>query len=261
MPGDEAGGRKKAHVTHHGPCTLLDRVNDTGRGDRWLETRIGDEYRPAAPVACVILARQPKASALGSIVHRDVPTRTAIPLSLQIGAAVANDFRDKFLIELDLETAFVRAHLERIPDDTLAWKGHERSMTLGWLATFLGNIWQWATLMVAADSFDVAKAQRERPSIVATSTAEILANFDNKIAEAREAIAGAPDAAFDQDWTLLADGHAIFTQPRWLVLRTYVMNHAVHHRAQLGVYLRLLDVPVPAVYNASADEQGGMFMK
>jgi uncharacterized damage-inducible protein DinB len=173
---------------------------------------------------------------------------------------VSNDFRTKYLTEFDLETAFLRKHLERVPSDKLEWRAHEKSMTIGWLATFLGNIWQWATLMMGADSFDVIKAQREHPTAVAKSTDEILANFDRQVAEARRAIAEAPDDAFEKGWTLVAEGHAVFTQPRWLLLRTYVMNHAVHHRAQLGVYLRLLGQPVPAVYNGSADEPGGMFM-
>lgn len=173
---------------------------------------------------------------------------------------MAGDFREKYLTEFDLETAFLRKHLERVPTDKLEWKPHDKSMTLGMLATFLGNIWQWATLMMAADSFDVAKAQREHPNTVLKSTDAILANFDKQAAEARRALASAPDDTFDGAWSLMADGKTIFTQPRWLVLRTYVMNHAVHHRAQLGVFLRLLGQPVPAVYNDSADEHGGMFM-
>jgi uncharacterized damage-inducible protein DinB len=174
---------------------------------------------------------------------------------------VANDFRTKYLTEFDLETALLRKHLERIPSDKLEWKPHDKSMTLGWLATFLGNIWQWATLIVTADSFDAAKGQREHPNVVAKSSDEVLANFDKQVAAARKAIADAPDDVFEKPWSLVADGHTIFTQPRWLILRTYVMNHAVHHRAQLGVFLRLIGQPVPAVYNGSADEQGGMFIQ
>lgn len=169
--------------------------------------------------------------------------------------------RDQFLTEFDLEIPFIREHIARVPDDKLDWKPHERSMKLGWLATFLGVLWTWGRDVVALEEFDVVKgyADGPRPDVPKT-TKEILALFDRHTAEARAAIAKADDAKLLEPWALLANGAVIFRQPRWLVLRTMVMNHAIHHRAQLGVFLRLLDVPVPAVYNDSADEKGGMFM-
>ncbi len=170
-------------------------------------------------------------------------------------------FRTRLLQELDLEAGFIREHLLRVPGDKLAWKPHERAMTLGWLATFLGMIWDWVILVFQGDSFDPAKAAegKGRPAITGKMD-QIIDLFDRKVAAARQVIAIAPDEAFEQPWTLLANGDPLFTQPRWLVLRTYVMNHAIHHRAQLGVFLRMLDRPVPAVYSDSADERGGMFM-
>jgi uncharacterized damage-inducible protein DinB len=134
-------------------------------------------------------------------------------------------------------------------------------MTLGWLAGFLGAIWTWGSAIVEEASFDPVVAQRQGPRPTPpTSRQEILDLFDKNTAKVRSAIAAASDDDLMKPWTLLADGKPVFTQPRWLLLRTYVLNHAIHHRAQLGIFLRLLDVPVPAVYNGSADEAGGMFI-
>ncbi len=170
-------------------------------------------------------------------------------------------FRDQFLIEFDLEIPFIREHLTRLPEDKLDWKPHERSMTLAWLSTFLGILWTWSVPVVEEESFDVVKAYADVPPPEIPGTRQgIVDLFDQHTAAARAALAGADDAKMLDPWSLLANGATVFTQPRWLVLRTIIMNHAVHHRAQLGVYLRLLDVPVPAVYNDSADEKGGMFM-
>ena len=94
---------------------------------------------------------------------------------------------------------------------------------------------------------------------IATSTRELLELFDKSTADARKAIAGASDEHLMKPWTLAMGGKEMFTQPRWLALRTYVLNHNIHHRAQLGVYLRLNGISVPAIYNDSADEKGGMF--
>jgi uncharacterized damage-inducible protein DinB len=169
------------------------------------------------------------------------------------------NLRDQFLTEFDLEIPFLREHIARVPDDKLNWKPHERSMLLGHLAAFCAMIWSWGATVAEQESFDVAKAMADGLPPLPKSTQEILGTFDAMTSAARTAIAKADVASFEKPWTLLANGNAVFTKPRWLVLRTMVMNHAVHHRAQLGVYLRLLDVPVPAVYNDSADEKGGIF--
>src|SRR5437867_4194123 len=163
-------------------------------------------------------------------------------------------YRDQFLTEFDLETKFIREHIVRVPDDKLQWKPHVKSMPIGWLATFLGMIWQWAEEIVTLDSFDPIAAQvAGKPPSVPSTTREIVEIFDRQTAAARAVLADASDESFDAPWTLLANGTPVFTQPRWILLRTYVMNHAIHHRAQLGVYLRLLGVPVPAVYSDSAE--------
>lgn len=168
---------------------------------------------------------------------------------------------DLLVQELDLEAHFTRKALERVPEDKLHWKPHEKSMELGWLATFCALLWVWGVDAVEKDSFDFQKPQdpplQREP---ARSRADLLKLFDEKIAAARAAIGRASDEHLQTSWSLEADGKVIFSQPRWLVLRTQVFNHAVHHRGQLTVYLRLLGVPVPAIYNASADEKGGMFI-
>ena len=163
--------------------------------------------------------------------------------------------------ELDLEALFTRRHLERVPIDRLDYKPHKSSMTLGWLATFLAIIPTWGGLTLTRDSFDVAPVGAAPPKhTVAESRDQLLNLFDTNSANVRAALVGASDGHLHRPWSLLAGGKTIFTQPRFLVFETYFVNHMVHHRAQLGVYLRLNDVDVPAVYNGSADEQGGMFM-
>jgi len=166
---------------------------------------------------------------------------------------------DALVKEIDLESPLTRKVLERVPSDRFGWKPHAKSMTLGWLATFSAVIYSWGVDTVERDQFDVAVLDAgERPNV--TNTPELLALFDDKIARARAAIQKADDEHLSKPWTLLANGQKIFSEPRWLVLRTYVLNHAVHHRGQLTVFLRLLDIPVPALYSDSADERGGMFI-
>ena len=153
--------------------------------------------------------------------------------------------------EFDHEMANTRKSLERVPDDKLGFKPHAKSMTLGGLATHLSTINGWVEAVVNLDSFDVKSAP---PPVELKSTAEVLAAFDQNLASARKAIAGANDAQLMKPWSLLSDGKAIFTMPRIAVLRSFTLNHTIHHRAQLGVYLRLIDVPVPSIYGPSADE-------
>src|SRR5215208_4778920 len=164
------------------------------------------------------------------------------------------------MTELDLEARYTRKHLERVPMDKLDFKPHAKSMTLGWLATFTAILPSWGSLTLSKNEFDVAPpggAQQETK--LASTTEELLALFDRNIANTREALARTTEAQLDELWSLKAGGKTIFSQPRGLVYRTFIMNHLVLHRAQLGVFLRMLDVSVPAVYNDSADEKGGMF--
>jgi uncharacterized damage-inducible protein DinB len=168
--------------------------------------------------------------------------------------------RDALLTELDLEVPFLRRTLERVPLDKRQWQPHDKSMTLGWLATFLAVMWTWGTTIIEQDTFDPAARVDggQRPS-EAADTAALLALFDSNVAAFRQALAGSTDEHLMQEWTLMMNGSLYFKQPRWLAIRTFILNHAWHHRAQLGVYLRMNGLAVPAIYNDSADEKGGMF--
>jgi len=161
------------------------------------------------------------------------------------------------LPEFDHEMANTRKTLERVPDDKFAWKPHEKSMTLGGLATHLANIPSWTARTFDRDELDIAPPG-EGPYRLeeAKSTAELLEAFDQNIASARAALEAATDENWQGKWSLLMTGKKIFTLPRTAVMRGFVMSHLIHHRAQLGVYLRLLDVPVPSIYGPSADEGG-----
>lgn len=159
------------------------------------------------------------------------------------------------LPEFDHEMANTRKTLERVPEDKFGWKPHEKSMTLGRLASHLAEIPGWTGHALNQDSLDVNPpgGQQEQAANVA-SRKELLALFDKNVASARAAIAGAGDEVFGKPWTLLNGGKEVFTLPRAAVLRSFIMSHSIHHRAQLGVYLRLNNLPVPSIYGPSADE-------
>jgi len=161
------------------------------------------------------------------------------------------------LPEFDHEMANTRKTLERVPEDKFDWKPHEKSMTLGGLATHLANIPSWTKNTFEADELDLAPAGQPAPRLEqAKSTAEILEAFDKNVASARAALESATDENWQGKWSLLMGDKTIFALPRTAVMRGFIMNHLIHHRAQLGVYLRLLDVPVPSIYGPSADEGG-----
>jgi uncharacterized damage-inducible protein DinB len=162
---------------------------------------------------------------------------------------------EALLPEFDQEMANTRKTLERVPDDKLDWKPHPKSFSMGSLATHICNMTGWTVDTIQKDSFDVsppgAPPYKEEP---VKSQKELLEKFDKNVTAARASIAGAGDEVFMQNWSLLAGGKTLFTMPRIVCIRSFVMNHTIHHRAQLGVYLRLNDIPVPAIYGPSADE-------
>jgi uncharacterized damage-inducible protein DinB len=162
------------------------------------------------------------------------------------------------LPEFDLEMANTRKALERVPEDKLGWKPHEKSMTLGRLATHIAELVGWVPTTLETESLDFAPpgAPPYQPKI-AGSRAELLEMFDKSVATAAAGIGAASDAQFMAPWTLLAGGKTIFSMPRIAVLRGMVINHMIHHRGQLTVYLRLNDVAVPGIYGPSADEPLG----
>jgi uncharacterized damage-inducible protein DinB len=159
------------------------------------------------------------------------------------------------LPEFDMEMASTRKTLERVPDNKLTWKPHAKSGTMGWLASHLANLPEWGTITIKQDSLDLAPdGAPPQPQPPAKSQKELLATFDKNVAEARAALAGADDATLFKPWSLLKTGKVLMTMPKIAVLRGFVLNHVIHHRAQLGVYLRLNDIAVPAIYGPSADE-------
>jgi uncharacterized damage-inducible protein DinB len=163
---------------------------------------------------------------------------------------------DSLLPEFDQEMANTRKVLERVPDAKFDWKPHPKSSTFGGLSAHIVNMPVWANLTMQADSFDYAPpGQEPYKTPLFSSSKDMLAAFDKGVAEARAALASADDAKYFEPWTLMAGGKPIMTMPRVSVVRSFVMNHTIHHRAQLGMYLRLNDIAVPGVYGPSADEQ------
>ncbi|HVP42917.1 MAG TPA: DinB family protein [Terriglobales bacterium] len=161
------------------------------------------------------------------------------------------------LPEFDQEMASTRRTLERVPDDKFGWKPHPKSGTMGWLAGHVANLPSWPTSILGGDSLDINPPGQPAPKSPSIgSRAELLAAFDKNLRESRQAIAAASDQELMKPWSLLSGGKTILTLPKVAVLRSFVMNHLIHHRAQLTVYLRLNDVPVPALYGPSADEGG-----
>lgn len=166
---------------------------------------------------------------------------------------------EALLPEFDQEMQNTRKLLACVPEDRPDYKPHPKSMPLARLAGHVAELPGWAVNAIRLDSLDITPAAGEGfKAAVMTSRAELLDLFDKNVAEAREAIAGASDEHLGKIWSLIFKGHTVMQLPRSAVLRSVVMNHLVHHRAQLGVYLRLNDVAIPGMYGPSADE-GRMF--
>ena len=163
--------------------------------------------------------------------------------------------REALLPEFDQEMATTRKVLDRVPEDKLGWKPHEKSSSVGDLATHLVNLPEWVGIAIKQDSLDLAPPGGEAPRAKpVTSHAEMLERFDKAVAAARTALAEVSDEHLMKPWTLLRSGQTIMTLPRVAVLRGFVISHMIHHRGQMSVYLRLNDVPVPSIYGPSADE-------
>lgn len=165
-------------------------------------------------------------------------------------------YADAILPEFDQEMASTRKVLERVPEDQLEWKPHAKSHTVGWNANHIAEMPGWVPFTLEGDSLDVnppGGPQYRTPSL--NTRAAILAEFDKNVAAARKAISAVSDADVLKNWSLLSGGHAIFTMPRAAVIRTFVINHIIHHRAFLLSYLRQLDISIPGMYGPSGDEQ------
>jgi uncharacterized damage-inducible protein DinB len=183
------------------------------------------------------------------------PLTGKIATSRTSGTENFMSYADSILSEFDHEMANTRKVLERIPDDKLDWQAHPKSHTIGWNANHVADIPSWLVMVLTKPSLDIAPVGGEpHRSPKLTSTREIVDLFDRNVAAAREAITAVDDAVMGEPWTLEGGGKPIFTMPRAAVVREMVLNHVMHHRAHLCVYLRLNDVPVPGLYGPSGDE-------
>lgn len=159
---------------------------------------------------------------------------------------------DGLIGELKHEAATTRKMLERIPAENFDWKPHEKSMTMGRLATHVADMFNWIPGTLETDELDFAKGYDEpKPA----NAEELVALLDKNTAAAEESLKKSDEANFMKTWTLRNGEEILLQLPKIAVLRGMVMNHIVHHRGQLSVYLRLNDIPVPAMYGPSADEQ------
>ena len=159
------------------------------------------------------------------------------------------------LPEFDQEMANTRKLLERVPEDRFDYQPHPKSMTLGRLASHVAEMPDWLVVTMTMEVFEPGP---DMTGFNSSSKAEVLEKFDTTRTAAREVLAKSSDADMAVVWTFKWNGQVVLSMPRRAVLRSMVFNHLVHHRAQLGVFLRLLDVPIPGMYGPSADEPQAM---
>ena len=162
--------------------------------------------------------------------------------------------KDALLPEFDHEMGSTRRVLERVPPADLAWTPHEKSFTLGKLAWHVATLPNWIHPTLDASFFDLDSRTDDDRLKEPGSVEAVLKAFDESAKKARDKIAEQTDSAFLSPWTLKQGGQEMFTMPKIGVVRSFVMNHIIHHRGQLTVYLRLRNVPLPALYGPSADE-------
>ncbi len=155
--------------------------------------------------------------------------------------------------EFDHEAKTTRRVLERVPGEQFAWKPHEKSFTAGRLASHIVDCLGWADDIFTADEL-VMDPKTYRP-FLAASVEDLLHSFDRRADNYRARLASATEDAMMQSWRLVLMGQVRFEKPRFAVFRDFTLNHLIHHRGQLTVYLRLLDVPLPWVYGPTADER------
>ncbi|MHB1224867.1 MAG: DinB family protein [Gemmatimonadaceae bacterium] len=159
------------------------------------------------------------------------------------------------LPEFDHEMATTRRLLERVPEAEADWRPHARSTALGQLAAHIGDLPRLCLMATSREEFDMAPPGAAPHRASFTTTAALLDSFDAGVREAREGIAATSDEQLTQTWALKNGGATVMALPRVAILRTLILNHMIHHRGQLSVYLRLRDVPLPSIYGPSADER------
>lgn len=156
------------------------------------------------------------------------------------------------LPELQQEFASTRKMLERIPFDKWDWKPHEKSFPLGRLTDHVAELVNWLPFTLSTSELDFSKNPYQSPK--SESREQLLSNFDRDVKNCLAMVEATPDEKYAETWTMRNGDQVFFTLPKLAVIRTWAMNHLIHHRAQLSVYLRLLDVPVPGMYGPTADE-------
>jgi uncharacterized damage-inducible protein DinB len=154
--------------------------------------------------------------------------------------------------ELTQEAIATRKMLERLPSEKLTWQPHEKSMTVDRLAGHIIEMIGWTGVTLANDELDFSTM--DYTPKVYTDSADMVADFDKNIADAVEILNATPNETFGENWTMRNGEQVYFTMPKAVVMRGFVLSHIIHHRGQLSVYLRLLDIPVPSIYGPSADE-------
>ena len=158
------------------------------------------------------------------------------------------------LSEFDDEVAITRRLLDRLPDAAFAWRPHARSMSLGELATHLAQIPRWGASILERDGYDLEVDSKGHPA-AETSRRAVLEIFDRHTSDVRRALVARLDAELAAPWALRRAGRLVMSLPRASAIRRFVLNHLVHHRGQLTVYLRMQDVPLPPLYGPTADER------
>ncbi|MEW6320587.1 MAG: DinB family protein [Acidobacteriota bacterium] len=160
---------------------------------------------------------------------------------------------DALLPEFDREMGVTRKLLERVPDGQFAWRPHEKSMTLGRLAEHLAELPMWLSMTLTTGGLEMTVGRPEGYRSPATREA-VLAMFDANVKAARAQLTGKTDAELLAPWTLTQGGKEVFTMPKASVIRGFVLNHLIHHRGQLSVYLRMQGAVLPSIYGPSGDE-------
>ena len=164
----------------------------------------------------------------------------------------SNTIASAFIAEIQQEAAVARKCLERIPAEKFDWKPHEKSMAFGSLASHVAEMFGWTGATLQHPELDFAKMDYK--PLDPASNEDLVEFFDKTVAEAIDVLRNTPDEVFMEPWTLRNGETVYFTLPKVAVMRSMVMNHIIHHRGQLSVYLRLNDIPVPSIYGPSADE-------
>jgi uncharacterized damage-inducible protein DinB len=160
-------------------------------------------------------------------------------------------FSESLLPEFDEEMKNTRKLLECVPDDKFGFQPHAKSMTMARLASHVAELPSWASFTLDTEVLEMHPGDKP---VIASSRAELLDMFDKCVPAARAKIAAATQADWAKTWTFKYDGKTVLAMPRAAVMRSVIMNHLIHHRAQLGVFLRLNDVEIPGMYGPSADE-------